>query len=96
MAKTLEKSTDTIPASLLPAIRKLRELKAQRERAETEEKELKETVLKALPDGVFFADDKKVTLSAGSRETFELTDAEKEQIRRHGRNKVSSFRMVRV
>lgn len=51
MAKTLEKSTDTIPASLLPVIRKLRELKAQRERAETEEKELKETVLKALPEG---------------------------------------------
>lgn len=74
---------------------RLREIAREKEKLEAVESELKETLLK-LSDGQYFGKTFKLTVYAGSRESFSLTDAEKEQIRKFGRAKVTEFRAIRV
>lgn len=75
---------------------KLREISREKERMEALEKQLKADLLATLPDGKYFGKTFKLTLYAGQRETFDLTDGEKEVIRKHGRAKVSEFRAIRI
>lgn len=96
MEKTIESAALSLSTEQEAVCQRLRELSREKEKLEAMEKALKATLLETLPDGKYFGKVFKLTVYAGTRESFELTDAEKDQIRRFGRAKVTDFRALRI